>query len=675
MKTKRTFSYCFFAVAALAGSFGLRAAQTTIPNGTFDTEAAVTGWAAETWDGATPGTAVFDGTLNSPLGQAGSGSMKLTANFAADGAWQQAIFTKSYAAGDASGYKQLWMDVKVDPSSTPRAGGDYGYLQAIIRDGGNWDWRQAGFFRLTGTDWQRVRFTVPAQVTAVQALSLQLAESGHLGPVTVNVDNIQWSDSFVAGAFDMGSVEGWRADWGTTPVLSHSADDAGGLAGSGSLKVDANYFVAANNWQQAIVSKAFAGPVDMSGYTKIELDVKVDAGSTIGGNGNYGFFEVKNPNGGAAIGAGVNLTSTEWTHLTYNIPPTLTTLSGLILQLGSGAYLGPVAYYVDNVTLIPRVGETPPPTLSIERARTGGLTLLTTGSGAFDRHNVRTLSSMADDLSFVDKTAPMTYSLELLSYPSNPPYAGFQMHVFLVPGAAAFQNDSTPDWNAPTLIFLDFRAAANGAGGTMTFRSKLNAPGGNTGIYAAGLPSLTTTKLLGTWTIAVADRKNFTITAPGGEILNTTISDELAAAFFTDEPSQDASLAYYVGVQPNNDANKGQGIVLGSLSVKEGETPIVSDVFTTGPLDPANWTIAGPADAVQFYNNPGFLVSWTLPDTGFTGWQYATQLTTPDWTDTTFTGTAVTLGGNKKQLLIPTSELPNPATGQLYLRMVKPPAP
>lgn len=672
MKTNRNSRFCY-ALAALTAGLAAQAAETLIPGGTFDSS--LEGWYWEDW--SAPGSSIsFDSTLNSPRGAAGSGSLRLRANFTDQTVdWQQAIYTKGMNL-DASVYKQLTMDVKVDPTSIPRAGGDFGYIQAIVRDGGNWDWRQAGFVTLTGTEWRRIRFNVPAEVADTRALSLQLAQSEMLGPVTVNVDNIAWSDALIISAFDLGDMEGWGANWGTNPILTHNSEDATGQAGSGSLKVDAQYITDAQTWQQMVISKAFPAPVNMSGYTRIELDVKVDPASTIGRDNAFGWFEIKNPNGGANIGGGRTLgaSATEWTHLAFDVPPTLATLDGLIIQLGSGSYLGPVAYSVDNITFIPRVGETPPPTLSIEKARTGGMSIIATGTGQYDRHNVRTLTTMVDEMSFIDKTTPMTYSFELLGHPSNPPYAGFQTHVFLVPGAAAAQNDSTPDWNAPTVIFLDLRAAENGAGGTAVFRYKVNVPGGNTGIYAAGLPSLTTTKLLGTWSIRVTDRVNFTITAPGGEVLEVTLPEALAAAFWTDEASGDASLAYYVGVQPNQLANIGQGIVLGSMSVKEGETPIVSSTFETGPLDPAQWTIAGPQNAVQFNTEAGFVVSWTLPDNGFTDWQYASRLTNPDWTPITFSTQPVTVG-TKKQLLIPAAEMPSTPTGQFYLRMVKPAAP
>src|SRR3954470_20870473 len=114
----------------------------------------------------------------------------------------------------------------------------------------------------------------------------------------------------VISSFDA-DAESWVAAWGTTPDVTFSPLDAAGLTTSGSLQVSAPYLIDSSSWQQMVINKPFASSLDMSQFTSINLDVKVDPASTPNGSGNYGYFEVKNPAGGAALATGVNLTSTD----------------------------------------------------------------------------------------------------------------------------------------------------------------------------------------------------------------------------------------------------------------------------------------------------------------------------------------------------------------------------
>jgi hypothetical protein len=205
-------------LAAITSGLGLQAAETLFPNSGFDANAA--GWYWEDW--STPGSPVFfDATRNSTVigGSPTSGSLKLINNFTTAPAYQQAVYTVPLAAPQDFNNKVGWIsfDVKVDPSSTPRAGGDYGFLELILRQGNDWTWVVPTGVRLNGTEWQRVTFQIPKEgVDSIRAITLKLGDGDLLGPITLNVDNIAYStnpeDVFISAA-DNGVVDTPPARW------------------------------------------------------------------------------------------------------------------------------------------------------------------------------------------------------------------------------------------------------------------------------------------------------------------------------------------------------------------------------------------------------------------------------------------------------------------------------
>lgn len=157
------------------------------------------------------------------------------------------------------------------------------------------------------------------------------------------------AQNLVTDTFDNeASVTVWSATWGTTPTLEFSTENRGGPAGSGSLKVSALNFTGAGDWEQMVTTRTFDAPVLGSLYASISVDVKVDPISVPTPAGQYGYFEIKRPGSGAAIGTGINLTSTNWTTLTFPLPPTEGELAGVLIQNGNGNFAGPIIYYMDN---------------------------------------------------------------------------------------------------------------------------------------------------------------------------------------------------------------------------------------------------------------------------------------------------------------------------------------
>lgn len=156
------------------------------------------------------------------------------------------------------------------------------------------------------------------------------------------------------------SASTWSATWGTAPVLTFDAEDAGGDAGSGSLQVSAEYFTPdlGNGWEQLVIQRNFDTPVKGSDYQAIAVDVKVMEGSVLNNDGHYGYFEFKRPDSTSLGGA--NLTSKEWTTLSFPIAATEGTLTGVLIQNGSGNFQGPVTFKLDNFRFV-----APPPPLTV----------------------------------------------------------------------------------------------------------------------------------------------------------------------------------------------------------------------------------------------------------------------------------------------------------------------
>lgn len=168
--------------------------------------------------------------------------------------------------------------------------------------------------------------------------------------VAIGTLRVQAQDLIVDSFDTAATVTAWSATWGTTPTLSFSAnnnDRIAGAAGSGSLRVEAAYFTGAGDWEQAVTLRTFTNAIKASQYVSVSVDVRVDPSSVATPAGQYGYFEIKHGSGATSFG-GVNLTSTNWTTLTWNVPAATPDITEIRIQLGSGDFLGPVIYEMDN---------------------------------------------------------------------------------------------------------------------------------------------------------------------------------------------------------------------------------------------------------------------------------------------------------------------------------------
>lgn len=601
-------------VAAITtGVAPLRAGESQILNSNFDDLAPSPAWSWENWSRA-GSTVTYDGTLNAAGGAVGSGSLRISGPFdPANTGWQEAVFSLDIADFDASLLQSLSFDVKVDPSSTPRAAGDYGNIQVILRNGSNWDWKQQTMVPLTNTSWQRVTVLLAngeQPINDIRAITVRIAQNEMAGTVTANIDNIAFNDEVIVDNFDDGNTDGWAANWGTTPDVSFSALDGSGRETSGSLRVAANYFTPQSTWQQAVMTVPFPDTNVSAGFTHVNVDVKIDPASTPSVNGDYGLFEIKTTSGNPTIG-GMRLTTTEWTHLSFEITPSIGILNGLLFQLGDDDMVGPIIYNLDNLTWTVRTAPPPPPTLKIEKAASG-LSLVHTATDQYGRHNIYSADSSV--LGFYNDFDPVTYAFTILSFPDAMAYPGFQTHMFLVPGSPG--TETSPDWNEPNIIFLDVKAGAGGSG-NCTLRWKANQANGNSQLYAGGLPVVNSASVLGTWKLRASGNANthLVVTAPDGSSTALDLPDAVASAYAN-------PLRFYIGVQGNSPNNIGQKVLLGSVRITKGETDdtvLLEDNFSGEALDTTKWVVNATAGGVQFLRpaDAGFLVTWGLPDDGY----------------------------------------------------------
>jgi hypothetical protein len=668
---------CGLLLAALAATVPSQADEELFLNSAFDANA--TGWSWEDWSAA-GSSAEFDATQNSAIlgGSAASGSLKLVNNFTAVEGYQQAVYTVSLPAPQdfVGSVGAISFDVKVDPASAPRAEGDYGFLEVILRQGDGWEWVGLPGTRLMGNEWQRVTFQTPKSgVDSIRAITLKLGDNDFFGPVTLNIDNVAYStnpdDVWITGA-DNGSEdvtpEGWVwENWSVTGVVSFDPLDVRGRDTSGSIKLEHAFEERPNDYQQTVFTYLLpSGNVNAArDYSHVNLDVRVAPGSTPRAAGDYGYWEIFLRNGAGwdwipteINGAsGIRLTNTEWQRLSFKVPASAGDVHRLTFKTGENSLLGPITLNLDNITWTHNTTPPPPPTLSLKRAESG-LSLVTTSTDAYGRHNIYTTDNVS--YSFAGSTEPVSYSFTIGKFPDATAYPGFQAHIFLVPGAPG--NASSPDWNEPTLIFMDIKAGANNTGNA-TFRIKTEQPGGNSELYAAGLTNVNSATIAGTWTLT-ANGNIFTMTAPDGTVSGPIDIGQEAADLFAD-----GYLRVYFGVQANADANKGQSARVAKIEIKRGEAILLSDDFTGEELNLELWTANATAGGVFFVpsSEASWIVNWTLPDTNFK-LQATPSLTNPNWTDLDATASTVTIG-LMKQATIPVSSLPTGSTA--FIRMVQ----
>jgi len=627
---------CQFATVLLASVPGALAARADLIIDTFDNAEAVAKWSA-TW-GTSPVLSLD--AANSGGGGAGSGSLRVVADYftSADDGWEQMVVTRTFDAPVVgSQFDAIAIDVRVDPASVANGAGQYGYFELKRPDGTG-----LGGVNLTSTSWTTVQFDLAATEGSLAGIIIQNGNGGFQGPVILQLDNLRFiappAEQTVITRFDdPAEADVWTPTWGSSPVLAFDESNAGGgSATSGSLKVTADYFTPeGDGWEQAVITTTFLEPIVGADHVSVSVDIRVDPESVPTTGGQYGYFELKRPDG-TAMG-GVNLTSTNWATITFPIPPTEGSITGIIIQNGSGDFQGPVTYYLDNFVFTQRSGEVTRPTLAIARNTSPGLKLYASAPGqAYQRQNVVYVPSedIGNGLWWVNQSEPVTYSVTWADFPDRNAATGFQGHIILSTDTGG---SNSPDWNDPNVILVEFQYAghpgADGVSGNeddevrarARFLHKVNEANGNGMLYrtpenaAAGpvgvLGEVWSTSMLGTWSLSFRNNTEIVMTSSDGATTTLTMPESEYTYY---EPVS-AGVSAQFGVQPNADSRIGLSAIISRIRIQKGTTTVVDEAFRDATLDEANWVVraANAAGVFPLATDTDYLVSWNLPDEGF----------------------------------------------------------
>jgi hypothetical protein len=597
--------------------------------GSFDDASGTNGWSWETW--SVSGEINFD-PADDAGGDAASGSMQLIANFTEKADYQQSVFTRQMSTPPKlPDFAKVALDIKLDADSMARAGGaDYGHFEIILRVGSGWTWTSVSFDALNGDQWTHIEANIPtltAPDDTLNAITLKIGDGNFVGPVKVHIDNIKLlarpAPVTVINAFNTDTeLTTWYWEtWSTAGAPEFDvATDAAGSAESGSLKLTASLENVAG-YQQSVFSTTLTPPIDGVTYSKIALDLKVNAAQSTKrtGQSDYGTFEIILRNGPEWTWnsiTNVALTNEDWTHIEAFLIPPSDAVHHLTLKLGQNGFGGPVVLNVDNIVVFENTNKTvTPPTLSIEKTKPGLNLTASQLQAQYQRQSIRT---EGNQFGWVGRTAPVTYSIDIADYPDPSTYAGFQTHIFLLPVDGAPANADV-DWSQPNLIFVDLIGQADGSV-IGTFRYKTNLPAGNAMIYNANpangpvgiLGTVTNNGGAGRWSLTFSNDTQVTFTAPNGSSAQMELPAESAALFA-------GPLHAYFGVQPNQIANIGQSVVVNRIEIAGTETGL-TDSFSDAVLDAAKWVVAA-ADArgiVPITSETPWTVAWTTPAAGFT---------------------------------------------------------
>ena len=445
------------------------------------------------------------------------------------------------------------------------------------------------------------------------------------GPALADDLIVNSFDSFIGGVdwrnfrdYIYGSTEIW-APW----------EDASGNPNSGSLYLTINWPLASDpRWNSSWndVQIAFGTPqINSADYINFECDIKVDVTNSFKAmDGSYGALELIVNNPWQNVAGWVPLADTNgWQHISapFSALPSGTYSEAIIgfISNGGSAYTNTLTVWIDNIifTAPPSV-HTNRPALAVAKAPPAGLTCLCSQpAGTWQRQMIATKQSNFswNTASAVSDTT--TYSMTIAAAP-GPEYPSFSSQMFLIPqlGNPGSPIGGSIDWDSANVVSLAVSVnpdhSANGQ-----FQYKVNNAGNWNAALAFGFRCAAGPA--GTWSLAFNNNTNVTLRAPDNTFTNFTIPANDAALFA--DP-----LYFYVGTQPNNNANIGQSSTFSRVKVS-GAAGSIDDDFVSGGtpgqpylLNPNTWDL-NTADAKGLFitaPDAKYWVGWSLPDYGFT---------------------------------------------------------
>jgi hypothetical protein len=341
-------------------------------------------------------------------------------------------------------------------------------------------------------------------------------------------------------------------------------------------------------------------------------------------DGGYGALELILNNPWQNVAGWVPLANTNgWQHIVapFSAVPSGTYSQAIIgfISNGGSAYTNTLAVWIDNIVFTaPPSVHTNRPALAIAKAPPAGLTCVCSQpAGTWQRQMIATVHNNYswNTASAVSNTT--TYSMTIAAAPGTE-YPAFSSQMFLVPqlGMPGSPIDDSIDWDSANVVSLAISVNPDHSA-TGQFQYKVNNAGNWNASLAFGFPCAAGP--VGTWSLAFSNNTNVTLRAPDNTSTNFTIPARDAALFA--DP-----LYYYVGTQPNNNANIGQSATFSRVKIS-GAAGSIDDDFVSGGkpgqaylLNPNTWTL-NTADAKGvFITAPDttYWLMWPLPDYGFT---------------------------------------------------------
>ena len=442
-----------------------------------------------------------------------------------------------------------------------------------------------------------------------------------------------FADDLVVNTFDTDlSGIGWqnfRSYVSGHDELWDGAQDANGNPNSGSMYVTVNWPLASDpTWNSSWndIQIAFATPeINSSDYINFECDIKVDATNSFPAlDGSYGALELIVNNPWQNVAGWVPLANTNgWQHIVapFSAVPSGTYSEAIIgiISNGGSAYTNTLALWIDNIVFIaPPTAQTNRPVLTIAKAPPAGLTCACTQpAGTWQR---QMLATVHNNYSWNTASAPSnttSYSMSIAAAPGTE-YPSFSSQMFLVPqlGMPGSPIDDSIDWDSAHVVSLAVSVNPDHSA-TGQFRYKVNNAGNWNPALAFAFPCAAGP--VGTWSLAFNNNTNVTLRAPDNTSTNFTIP-ATDAALFADP------LYFYVGTQPNNNANVGQSATFSRVKIS-GAAGTIDDDFVSGGtpglpylVNTNTWTLNAADPKGIFVTAPDakYTVSWPLPDYGFT---------------------------------------------------------
>lgn len=318
-------------------------------------------------------------------------------------------------------------------------------------------------------------------------------------------------------------------------------------------------------------------------YTDVEMDVRYDPSSVTsisGGTTNFGPLRIgvrPNTSSGGQDWfyyiTPVLSTETNWVHIAAPLSAVDVNqqnwgelLIGEDPSIGGWNGNGTQTLYVANIKFVgPLIAaKVPPPTLTINPATPGLRIFAGSTVNTYDR---ATISTLAQNESWIGGSPTVTYSFSLLSYPNNNINQTMVQILPITPlsnagdsylgGTFPAAGNEYADYQDPNGMWLVL--APNGGGAvTATVEWKTNLPNANPDQIAL---TFTNQTAIGAWTWTFTGPNSGTVTPPGGPAWPFTITNGTVSTDFANP------CAAVFGLQPNSTAGEGLWEDWGSVAI------------------------------------------------------------------------------------------------------------